>query len=239
LEEGVSCNVTWFLRESWYTVVTQLVVIGMAEFDVLLVGMYVKDGDLADYGAAKNLIAVVRSPLLMVSIFLGPFIAELYYSNKIGQLEKLLRGSATLIGLPSLIAAILFICFPGMILEQTYGDSFHGAIPLLRILTIGTIVFVFTGCNGLTLVMTGHQRELMICSVVVLLLYIILAPMVISHAGVIGGAWLNSTLVAVLNLIVTIMVRIKVNIWTTASPSYAILKQSLLSIFQKPVASLK
>ncbi len=225
------------MQESWYTVVTQFVAIAMAELDVILVGFFVIDSDLANYGAAKNLINVVRAPLLMISIFLGPFIAELYYARQLDRLEKLLRGAATIIGLPCLLAAATYVCFPEIIFELTYGAGFYEAVPLLRVFTLGTIVFVLTGCNGLTLVMTGHQRELMICSLAVLLVYAVSAPFVLGHWGVMGGAWLNSVLVASLNLVVTIMVRVKVDIWTTASPSYATLKQSLIGILGKRAIS--
>ncbi|MEO2045640.1 MAG: oligosaccharide flippase family protein, partial [Pirellulales bacterium] len=180
---------SWFLQESWYTVVTQFVAIAMAELDVILVGFFVIDSDLANYGAAKNLINVVRAPLLMISIFLGPFIAELYYARQLDRLEKLLRGAATIIGLPCLLAAATYVCFPEIIFELTYGAGFYEAVPLLRVFTLGTIVFVLTGCNGLTLVMTGHQRELMICSLAVLLVYAVSAPFVLAHCGVMGVAW--------------------------------------------------
>ena len=236
-EDIAAPTAKWFLSESWYTLVTQFVVLGMAELDVLIVGFFVADGDFANYGVAKTLINVVRIPLLMASVFLGPFIAELYYANQIDRLEKILRGAATIVGLPCLLIALAFVIFPNAILELTFGNGYPEAVPLLRILTFGTVVFVLTGCNGLTLIMTGHQRELMICSIGVLLIYLTLSPLILSYWGVWGGAWLNSILVASLNLFVTIMVRIKVNIWTTASPSCATLKLSLQSILKKPAAS--
>ena len=77
----------------------------MAELDVLIVGFFVADGDFANYGVAKTLINVVRIPLLMASVFLGPFIAELYYANQIDRLEKILRGAATIVGFPCLLMA--------------------------------------------------------------------------------------------------------------------------------------
>jgi O-antigen/teichoic acid export membrane protein len=236
-EEDSEPTVRWFFRESWYTVITQLVVVGMAEFDVLLVGSYVNDDSAADYGAAKTLIAVVKSPLLIAQNLVGPFIAELYYISQTARLEKLLRGVATLIGVPAVLALAIFICFPEMLLSLTYGDGYQGTIPLLRILAIGQLVAVLTGCKGLTLIMTGHQRELMGCSLLILIAYVILAPWAISQWGVLGGAWLNTTLVTILNILITIVVRIKVKIWVTPSFSLSALKYGLSSFRRKQAAA--
>ena len=233
-EEAPDPTVTWFLLESWYTVVTQMVVLGMAEFDVLLVGSYVDSDTAANYGVSKTLIALLKSPLLIAELFVGPFIAELCYQKQTARLETLLRGIATLIGLPALLALAVFLFFPEVVIDWTYGANFDGAVPLLQILALGQIVSVFTGCNGQALVMSGYQRELMGCSLFLLVLYLVLAPWAIGNWGAIGGAWLNSALVASLNLIVTVMVKIKVGIWTTASPSYSALKYSLRSVLRKP-----
>lgn len=237
VEDTPDPTMVWFLLESWYTVVTQMVVLGMAEFDVLLVGSYVDDETAADYGVAKTLIALVKSPLLIAELFVGPFIAELCYLKQKASLESLLRGVATLIGLPALFALAVFMFFPEFVLNWTYGATFEGAIPLLQILALGQIVSVFTGCNGQALVMSGYQRELMGCSLFMLVIYILLAPWAIGNWGAIGGAWLNAALVAALNLIVTVMVKIKVDIWTTASPSYSALKYSLSRVLRRPAAT--
>ncbi|MCH2113939.1 MAG: oligosaccharide flippase family protein [Pirellulales bacterium] len=234
-EGSLQPTTNWFLREGWYSMITQFVVLSLAELDILLVGILVaQDAEIADYGAAKSLISVVRAPLLMAGVIVGPFIAELYYSKQLERLSKLLRGVATLIGIPALLVLTLFLFFPTQIMSMAFGDAFAEAGRLLRVLALGQIVFILTGCKGQTLTMTGHQRELMGCSLLVLVVYGILAPWAIGHWGVVGGAWVNAVLIASLNLFAMIMVQIKVHIWTTPSFSYAALREAVLSIVRRP-----
>ncbi len=233
LTDAVTCHdSTWFFRESWPILLTQVIAMSIVELDIYWVAAYASESELADYGAAKRLVMLVSAPLLMAAIALGPFVSELFNSGQLKRLERILRGSATVVGLPCLFVLVLFLAVPQTIIDWTFGESFSGAALPLRILTLGQIVFVASGCNGLTLTMTGHQRHLLACSMLTLVLYCLLAPAAISWWGAVGAAIVGSTLFTFQNIIVSVVVKLKVGIWTAVSPAPDVVRDSLNSLLR-------
>jgi len=231
-DAGTHHDSAWFFRESWPILFTQIIAMSLLELDVFWVAAYASESDIANYGAAKKLVMLVSAPLLMTAIALGPFVSELFNSGQLKRLERILRGSATVVGLPCLFALVLFLAVPQTIIEWSFGEPFLDAALPLRILTLGQIVFVASGCNGLTLTMTGHQRYLLACSMLSLVLYCLLAPAAISGWGAVGAAIVGSALLTFQNIIVSVVVKLKVGIWTAASPSPEIVRTSLNSLLR-------
>jgi O-antigen/teichoic acid export membrane protein len=162
----------------------------------------------------------------MLNVVLAPFVAELSSSQQTKRLERVLRGAATLVGLPSLVALLLMLLIPGLVIDWTYGESFRGAALPLSILAFGQFVFVASGANAMTLTMTGHQRVLMASSMLTLTIYCLVAPWAISQGGIVGGAAVGSILLATQNILVTILVKSRIGIWTTVSTSPAAVKDA-------------
>lgn len=225
--EAPAYSVIWFAGESWPNLVTQLLTRAIVELDVLWVGIFATAVEIEQYGIARSLVLLVSAPLLMAAVSIGPFIAELYGKQEMQRLERLLRGSATLVGIPSILALLFFMILPEAIISLTYGPEFTGAATVLRILSVGYLVFVLSGCNGLTMTMTGRQRKLFACSLVTSLLYLAIAPFAIMEWGILGAAYVNSIIFAIQNIIVTLLVKLDLKIWTVASISPKDVKRGL------------
>jgi O-antigen/teichoic acid export membrane protein len=220
-------GIGWFLRECWPTLAARLLAVAIVELDVLVVGSFCSDEALADYGAAKWLVRFLAAAFLVVAPSMGPFIAELLAEGQLKRLQRILRGFASLIFLPTLLLAAVFLLVPELVLSLTFGPDFVEAAPILRVLVIGTSVFVWSGVNSQTLIMAGQQHALMVYSVGGLIGYIFLAPPLIMLYGTLGAATAMSLVLAIQSTIGTFLAKRRVGVWTMASLSPDSIRSSL------------
>ncbi len=182
--------------------------------DLWVVGHFSNTSDVALYGAASRLVFFVATPLIVVSQVVPPIIAELHARGERDQLERTLRGVSTVAGLPAALVLVAFIVAGGFILSVAYGPYFRGAATVLVILSVARLTAVCTGSSGVTLMMTGHQRTMMLITVgsgaFALVAEILLAP----RYGITGVAAATCTAQIMLNLLQLVFARIHVGIWT-------------------------
>src|SRR5919112_225894 len=84
--------------------------------DIWVLGAFLPQGELALYGAAKRLVTVVTMPMAIVAAVTPPLIAEMYSQGRREDLERTLRSTATLTGIPAWVASMGCIFFAGPIL---------------------------------------------------------------------------------------------------------------------------
>jgi len=184
--------------------------------DLWVVGHFSNTSDVALYGAASRLVFFVATPLIVVSQVVPPIIAELHARGERRQLERTLRSVSTVAGVPAAVVLVAFIIAGGFILSLVYGPYFRGAATVLVILSVARLTAVCTGSSGVTLMMTGHQRTMMLITVgsgtFALVTEILLAP----SYGITGVAAATCTAQIMLNLLQLVFARIHVGIWTHA-----------------------
>jgi O-antigen/teichoic acid export membrane protein len=184
--------------------------------DLWVVGHFSNTSDVALYGAASRLVFFVATPLIVVTQVVPPMIAELHARGEREQLERTLRSVSTLAGLPAAFVLVAFIAAGGFILSLAYGPFFRNATTVLVILSCARLVAVCTGSSGVTLMMTGHQRTMMLITVgsgaFALVAEILLAP----RYGITGVAAATCAAQIMLNLLQLVFARVHVGIWTHA-----------------------
>ncbi len=189
------------LDMAWPALVTNtaIYVLGTG-VDVLVLGAFRPQHDVAIYGAAARLMMLVSTPYLILQGVTPPIISELWAQGRKSELERALRSVSTLAGLPALLVLLVFVFFGGPALGLAFGPDFRQGAAILAVLSAGRVVAVSCGSSGITLMMTGHQRELMtvtiatgICS---LAGEVLLAP----HFGGLGVACSTAAVAAVQNV---------------------------------------
>jgi O-antigen/teichoic acid export membrane protein len=184
--------------------------------DLWVVGHFSSTSDVALYGAASRLVFFVATPLIVISQVVPPIIAELHARGERDQLERTLRSVSTVAGLPAALVLAAFIGAGGFILSLAYGPYFRNAATVLIILSCARLVAVCTGSSGVTLMMTGHQRTMMLITVgtgaFALVAEILLAP----RYGIVGVASATCAAQIFLNGLQLVFARIHVGIWTHA-----------------------
>ena len=156
--------------------------------DRWILGAFLTKADVGIYGAAARLVLLVSQPLILINLLVPPYIAELYAKGETRRLERILRQTAALAGIPAILVLFAFVFFGGPILGTFYPDAYRAGATILAILSISRVVNVLTGSSGITMAMTGHQHVLMRIAVIVSGSSIVVCYFVVQRFGSLGVA---------------------------------------------------
>lgn len=226
-------SMLWFFSESWPILVIQLTSLGVASLDILLVSWLTTDREIAAYAAVIRLCELLGATQVLAVAIATPFISELYAAKQLKKLEEMLRGIASLTAMPTLIVATVMLMAPRATLEFTYGPDFASGAAALRIGVIGCSIAVLSGTNSLVMIMTGQQRQLLKMSAATGALYLLVAPMLISAWGITGAAAASSIIFGAYNIVITLTIKSRLGIWTTAAISPAAYVHALRHVICK------
>lgn len=176
--------------------------------------------EVALYGVAVRLVALIAVPLNIVNSVVSPMISQLFWQGEQQKLERILRALATLSSLPAIAALIAFILIGQLILGLLFGEFYRSAENLLLLLTVGNVINVMAGSCGLTLIMTGHQKTLMFISIITGILTVVSALLVTERFGAIGVATVVTLNLLLKNALMLLSNKHLTGIWTHATLSF-------------------
>jgi O-antigen/teichoic acid export membrane protein len=203
------------LSYAWPLLITNIAILLLGRgVDLWILGAYQTQADVAIYGAASRLVVFVATPFLIVQGVTPPIVAELHQQGRIRDMERALRGAASIAGLPSFLVLLFFILFGSTVMSLVYGDFYaQGATPLV-ILSIGRLVAVWTGSCAVVLMMTGHQRVAMVVTISAGILSVVSGILVAPRFGIVGVAVTTTTAQIVQNLVQLYLAHRLVGVWT-------------------------
>ncbi len=179
----------------------------MQWIDRILIGYFRRPLEVGLYQAAVQSASLLYATGFAVSAIAGPMIANLYTRGERGRLEDLFRVSTKWI-FYSVLAAFLVIAFgPRDLLKMFFGAKYQGSTEVLVILSIGALIDASTGTARSMLLLTGHQKALLVISASVLVLQIGLDIFLIPRYGIIGAAVADVVAAVAINSSVIIAVR--------------------------------
>ncbi len=194
--------------------VTNLTIFILTQADLWILGAFRPPEEVAIYGAAARTVVLVAMPLVIVNLVLPPLIAEMYAQGRRRELERMLRATATVAGIPAFVALTTFILFGGPILSLVFGDYYREGATILALLSIAQLVNVWSGAGTVTLSYTGHQAIMMTLTIAGGLVTIIAALGVVGSYGATGVAVAVAAGIAIYNVALWIMTRHKTGMWT-------------------------
>ncbi len=198
----------------------------LAHADRWILGAFMTKAEVGIYGAAARLVLLVSQPLILINLLVPPYIAELYAKGETRRLERILRQTAALAGIPAVLVLFTFIFFGGSILGTFYPDAYRAGATILAILSISKVVNVLTGSSGITMAMTGHQYILMRIAVVVSGLSIVGCYVVVQRWGSLGVATVVSAGSSLVFLLQWLATKKYTGMWTHPSiPSFEQIKK--------------
>ena len=183
-----SCHTISILRVSLPLLLSGFMLIMMKEAHLWLLGAFQSEEEVAIYGAIIRIVIVVTMPLLLVNNMIPPSLAELYAKNDNKRLQKLLRISAVYAGVPSLLGVFLCVVFGADILSIAFGEYYRQGYFALAIAASGNLFNVFVGSPGLLLMMSGHERTMMIITLASLVISVFTSLFLIPSFGALGAA---------------------------------------------------
>jgi O-antigen/teichoic acid export membrane protein len=194
--------------------VVTLVMMVRTNGDVWILGASLPQDQLALYGAANRLVSMVTMPMVVITAVAPPLIAEMYAQGRREDLELALRSTATLTGIPAWLASVGCIFFAGPILSLVYGDYYREGAAVLALLSIGLFASVCSGACGITLAYTGHQKILMVITVISSAATLIAMFAAVGPYGIAGVALAKTAGQILQNGIVLLVVKQQTGMWT-------------------------
>ena len=182
--------------------------------DLLVLGAFRPQPDVALYGAATRLVTLVATPLWIIRGAMTPLISELHAQGRTKELERTARAGATLAGLPSFVVLLAFLALGPFVMNVLYGSYYEDGAGVLAILSLGRMLAVWAGPCGMTLMMTGHQRAMMVVTVVTGLLSVGLGALAAPEFGGAGVATTTTAVIVLQNALLLVLARRRVGVWT-------------------------
>jgi O-antigen/teichoic acid export membrane protein len=182
----------------WSTNITLLL---LTQADIWIIGIFLTVDDVAVYGAATRLIMAVSVSLMILNSVISPVIADLFSRQQYARLEQMLRTGTTLAAIPSAVAMIVFYLAGERLLELLYGPYYGHGYMILVVLGVGQLFNVISGPCGMVLLMTGHQRTMMVISVITSLMAIVASAYAAIHNGILGVAAVFSAGLIIQNIL--------------------------------------
>lgn len=198
----------------WINVLTAS---ALTQSDLWILGAFIPKEEVAVYFSATQLVALVSMSLMLVNLVVPPFIADLYARGERRRLERILRNTATLAGIPALAVLLAFVFFGGPILGLIYGPAFRAGATVLALLSLGKLVNVFTGSCGVTMSMTGHHKALMTITVLTSAVTVGGCLLVVDSRGMLGVAGVVCAGTILQNLAMWLETHRRTGMWTHLS----------------------
>jgi len=185
----------------------------LGQADLWIVGASLSKPELGVYTIVQRLVTLVSTWLILVNLVVPPFIAELYARGERARLERVLRQTASLAGLPALAVLGVYVAFGGPILGLM-GHDYRAGAAALALLSIGRLVNVATGSCGVTMSMTGHQTLLMTINLVCGAGTVVGCWLAARAWGLVGVAAASSAGITLQNVVLWLATRRATGLWT-------------------------
>jgi O-antigen/teichoic acid export membrane protein len=200
---------------AWPALVTNLAILLLGSgVDLWVIGAIRGQSEVAIYGAASRLVVLVATPFLIIQGVVPPIAAELYAQHRIDDMERALRGAASIAGFPSFLVLLIFMAFGPWIMRIGYGPYYEQGAAVLVILSTGRLLAVWTGSCGVVLMMTGHQKAVMTVTITTGSASVALGILAAQRYGYVGVAVTTSATLIAQNLIQLFLVHRYIGIWT-------------------------
>lgn len=180
------------IRQTLPNVTTTSTLFIVAQADLWIIAYFGTTADVAIYGLASRLAALVLIPLAVINTVIAPSIGRIWVRNKRRYLQKVMGiGAGAATGL-AITGYLIFAIAGKLIISKAWPDEYAQAYYIFLILGVAQVVQTFAGTAGMALVMLQKQNVAMQISVVSGFLMIVGGSIAINYYGIIGLALVYS-----------------------------------------------
>jgi O-antigen/teichoic acid export membrane protein len=215
--EGHIVGFRGIMRVAWPLAITNLTLFVLTQAPLWILGAFRPPEEVAIYGAAARAVVLVAMPLNVVNGVLPPLISEMYPQGRKRDLERMLRTTATVAGIPAFLALTAFVFFGGPILGLVFGDYYRQGATILTLLSIAQLVNVWSGGGSITLSYTGQQSAMMTLTVAGGLMTVIAGLAVVDSYGANGVAVAVAAGITAYNIALWLVTKRTTGMWTHVS----------------------
>jgi O-antigen/teichoic acid export membrane protein len=192
----------------------QLLSFATQQFDVWIGGAVLSEHDLGLYGVSKRMMLLAAMPVQMAMLTVVSSIPHLHALGRIKELQQLLRRSAAYAAVPAVVALGLLMLFPAPLVRLVFGGSYADAAPALWALAAGNLALVLCGNPIHLLSLTGFHRTSLLVNALATALVVVAGPVAAIRFGFVGLAAVSGASLALQNVLLWILARRQVGIWT-------------------------
>ncbi|MFW2439355.1 MAG: oligosaccharide flippase family protein [Arenicellales bacterium] len=197
---------------AWPFWVSSLALILLTHAEIWVLGYMRPPDEVAAFALVGRLALLVSFPLIIVNSVLPPLISELYAKENIKKMEHMLRISAGLTTLCSLVIFLALLMLGDWLPRVLFGDYFSGNWNIMMILAAGWLFHVWAGSGGFVLNMTDNQRSAMMINLVAGLFTLLVGLWLTSLYGGLGMAIASSSGLVLVNVLMLLVIRYRLNI---------------------------
>ena len=168
--------------------------------DTLMLG-YFKTADVVGlYNGALPLAHLIPIALTSAGFIYVPIISGLYSKKMMEEIGKTYQVLTKWIFSVTIPLFFILFLFPETVLNSLFGVNYIQAAPALRILAVGFMFHAFLGLNGLSLLVMGETRFLMLNSLSGAISNIVLNAALIPTFGIVGAAFASLLSYSMVNI---------------------------------------
>lgn len=184
--------------------------------DVLFLSYFTSYEIVSSYKILTQFGSLLLIGLVAINQKIQPEARVLFRLNKITEIQALLKKSWLTINLFAVVLGIFLIIFFNDLIKIVFGEDFliKDMEMTFRIYVLGIILNAFFGSGGMILNISGYERLTALSMFSSVLLNICLNLLLVPHYGMIGTAISFSASILLWNLIVSILVKRKLNLKT-------------------------
>ena len=179
---------------------------------VTMLGAFASAGEVGVFNAAVRTAALSALVLGAFANIFAPIVSSLYGRGEMENLDRLYRDVSRWVFTGSLMIFLITVLLSRDIMA-VFGPKFIGGWIVLVVVAVGQLVNSSTGPGGRVLAMTGHQRVVMLASVVSAAATFILGIVLIPGYGIMGAGVAAATGLFLSNIVGLLLVRRLVGLW--------------------------
>lgn len=203
-------------------------VYGLQEvIDIWMLGFYVDEADVAVYGSATRLAAVMVLMFHAFNLYVAPIVARDFAAGRLIALQRHVRGVTSALTLVALGLFGALLLFGSEILALVFGAGYAAGRDVLIVIAAYQLINIAAGPTILVMNMTGLHRSCAVITAFSAVLFFAVADAAIPRFGIAGAAFALLLAGTVTKLLSLIWIRHKLGIWTVATLSISDVRESL------------
>ena len=186
----------------------------LSSIDILMLAWLSNSSKVGLYTVATRLVMFIAFFLQITNSAISPKIAIFYANQQFKEMNLMVKQVTFWLIIIGVISLMFFLFFGKPILGF-WGNEFQEAYICLVILCFGQFMNISTGCSGVLLIMTGHEKSFSYISGFFLFFNLVLNYFLIQRYDIIGAAFATTFTIIVENIVKVIVAKQKTGILTT------------------------
>lgn len=151
--------------------------------DIWILGVFYDESEVAIYGAAVRLMAVLNFFVVLMNTLMTSIISKYFGSGQFPSIQNAGRIIVGISTLPAIVIGMVFMLMGEQVLQLAFGSAYGSGYAILAVLSLGQLINLFAGPSGLLLTLTGHERAMLRITLITSVVTVIAAVAVVHAWG--------------------------------------------------------